>query len=81
MRCVGLVATRAEGLLDVITKVFSVPTGRFISYQVKDVVPYWINRYVARNKAAKLAPLLMSDGARDITVAHGSRMLDEESKQ
>lgn len=42
---------------------FSVPTTRFMSYQVKETIPYWLNRYVRRNKDAKLAPLYHGENA------------------
>jgi hypothetical protein len=42
-------------------QVFSVPTSRFISYNVREVVPYYFNRYILFNKSAELAPLYCAE--------------------
>ncbi|KAL8290001.1 hypothetical protein RQP46_002940 [Phenoliferia psychrophenolica] len=47
--------------LEELDQVFSVPTTRFMSYQVKETLPYWLNRYILRNKDAKLAPLFIGE--------------------
>lgn len=38
-------------------QVFSVPTSTFISYNIREVVPYYFNRYILFKKSAELAPL------------------------
>lgn len=35
----------------------AVPTSKHMSYQATKFAPYWINRYVLRNKNARLEPL------------------------
>jgi len=43
--------------LEELDQIFSVPTGVFIKYNTKVALPYWVSRYVKRNKNARLEPL------------------------
>jgi len=61
--------------LEELDYIFAVPNRKFISYQTGQVLPWWIQRYVLRQKNAKLAPLytfdetLASDEGRKASVA------------
>ncbi len=41
--------------LEELDQVFEIPTRTFITYQIKQALPYWIKRYVMMNKDARLA--------------------------
>lgn len=43
--------------LEELDEVFSVPTGMFVKYQVTEYLPWWIKRYILRQKKAELRPL------------------------
>jgi hypothetical protein len=45
--------------LEELDAVFEVPTGAYIKYQNKEVVPYWYQRNIKRNKAAQLQPMVI----------------------
>ncbi|KAL2354414.1 sugar transporter [Cryomyces antarcticus] len=47
--------------LEELDYVFAVPTGKHMSYQLTKALPYWINRYVKRDKSARLEPLYTFD--------------------
>ncbi|KAI5123853.1 hypothetical protein M0805_005671 [Coniferiporia weirii] len=48
--------------LEELDYVFAVPTRKHMSYQLTQVLPYWVQRYVLRNKSARLEPLYHFDG-------------------
>lgn len=48
--------------LEELDYVFAVPTRKHMSYQLTKTLPYWIQRYVLRNKNAKLEPLYKFEG-------------------
>lgn len=43
--------------LDELDEVFSVPTRRFVQYQVTEYLPWFTKRYILRQKEADLRPL------------------------
>ncbi|KAI5450673.1 hypothetical protein NCC49_002930 [Naganishia albida] len=45
--------------LEELDAVFEVPTGAYIKYQSKEVVPYWFQRNIKRNKSAQLQPMVV----------------------
>ncbi|KAM0746491.1 hypothetical protein T439DRAFT_329595 [Meredithblackwellia eburnea MCA 4105] len=47
--------------LEELDEVFSVPTARFTAYQWKETLPYWIQRYIRKDKNATLKPLFEGD--------------------
>jgi len=47
--------------LEELDYVFAVPTVRHMMYQLKEALPYWFRRYVARDKTATLPPLYHFD--------------------
>lgn len=49
--------------LEELDYVFAVPTRTHMSYQLTKALPYFIKRYVMRNKSATLEPLYHFDGA------------------
>ena len=53
--------------LEELDYVFAVPTRRFIGYQVKTFLPYWLKRYVFFRKT-QLEPLYNFDEVESITV-------------
>ncbi|KAK4706077.1 hypothetical protein P7C70_g124, partial [Phenoliferia sp. Uapishka_3] len=63
--------------LEELDQVFSVPTGKFMSYQVKKTLPYWLNRYILRKKDATLPPLYV--GEFDTTFEDEKRDLKEKA--
>ncbi|KAK4698740.1 hypothetical protein P7C70_g7528, partial [Phenoliferia sp. Uapishka_3] len=64
--------------LEELDQVFSVPTGRFMSYQVKETIPYWTSRYILRNKDAVLKPLF--EGEFGVSESNeGKRDLEEKA--
>lgn len=42
-------------------QIFAVPTATFIKYNTTKALPYWIKRYVKRDKSATLEPLYQMD--------------------
>jgi hypothetical protein len=48
--------TRLKTLQE-LDEVFSVPTRRFVRYQVTEYLPWWVRRYVLRQKKIELKPL------------------------
>lgn len=48
--------------LEELDYVFAVPTSKFISYQVGTWLPWWIRRYIRRDKTAHLKPLYHFEG-------------------
>ena len=65
--------------LEELDYIFAVPTSTFTKYQLTKTLPYWIQRYVFRNKNARLEPLYHFEGvAADESeirqaVTHGSK--------
>jgi MFS family permease len=47
--------------LEELDYVFAVPTRRFMSYQLRETLPYWIKRYVLWQRNAELKPLYHFD--------------------
>lgn len=47
--------------LEELDYIFAVPNRVFIKYQTSKALPYWISRYVKRNKNARLEPLYQMD--------------------
>ncbi|KAL5382310.1 hypothetical protein DPSP01_006707 [Paraphaeosphaeria sporulosa] len=43
--------------LEELDEVFSIPTRRFVAYQVTEYLPWWVRRYVLRRKKVELKPL------------------------
>jgi predicted MFS family arabinose efflux permease len=43
--------------LEELDGVFSVSSRRFVLYQTREYIPWWINRYIKRQKHAELKPL------------------------
>jgi len=46
--------------LDELDDVFSVPTRRFIKYQVTEYIPFIVRRYILRDEEADLKPLALA---------------------
>jgi MFS family permease len=46
--------------LDELDEVFSVPTRRFVRYQMTEYLPWFTRRYLMKQKEAELRPLMMS---------------------
>ncbi|KAJ9116455.1 hypothetical protein QFC22_004897 [Naganishia vaughanmartiniae] len=49
--------------LEELDAVFEVPTGAYIRYQNKKVVPFWFKRYIMRNKSGELEPMVLETSA------------------
>ncbi|KAL8289990.1 hypothetical protein RQP46_002929 [Phenoliferia psychrophenolica] len=64
--------------LEELDQVFSVPTSRFMSYQVKETLPYWIKRYVFFKKEAVLEPLFIVEGVDDPHAVRGNRRFADD---
>ncbi|KAF8503867.1 hypothetical protein JB92DRAFT_3084245 [Gautieria morchelliformis] len=56
-----LVPETKQRTLEELDYVFAVPTSVHMSYQLTQALPYWIQRYVFRNKNATLKPLYNFD--------------------
>lgn len=48
--------------LEELDQVFAVPTRTFAKYQVTQTLPFWLKRYVLRNRNADLQPLYRVEG-------------------
>lgn len=57
--------------LEELDQVFSVPTRVFIRYQVTKTLPYWLKRYVLRQKSATIEPLYHVDSQMADSVVKG----------
>lgn len=62
--------------LEELDYIFAVPTRTFTKYQLTKTLPYWIQRYVLRNKSAVLEPLYHFEG-----VAADEEEIKNEIKQ
>jgi hypothetical protein len=58
--------------LDELDDVFSVPTRRFVKYQLTEYLPFIVNRYLLRDKESDLKPL---------TLAREYHELDQEDEE
>jgi hypothetical protein len=47
--------------LEELDYIFAVPTRTFIRYQLTQTLPYWVARYIKRDRTAKLEPLYHFD--------------------
>jgi hypothetical protein len=52
--------------LDELDEVFSIPTRTFVRYQITEYVPWFVERYLLRNKQAELRPLTLEAEYREV---------------
>ena len=64
--------------LEELDYVFAVPTGRHMSYHLKETLPFWIKRYVFFQKNAKLAPLYKFEGQLASEQARAGSVIETE---
>lgn len=63
-----LVPETKQRTLEELDHVFAVPTSKHCAYQTKEVLPYWIQRYVFMRKNVTVRPLYNFDEVESITV-------------
>ncbi|KAI5858782.1 hypothetical protein BZA05DRAFT_382426 [Tricharina praecox] len=56
-----LVPETKQRTLEELDYVFAVPLRKFMSYQTTKALPWWVKRYILRNKTARLEPLYHFD--------------------
>ena len=57
-----LVCSRARTDLDSLSYVFALPTSKFMKYQVRHAIPYFIKRWILFQRSATIKPLYQFEG-------------------
>ncbi|KAK0612839.1 hypothetical protein B0T17DRAFT_498871 [Bombardia bombarda] len=74
-----MVPETKQKTLEELDYVFAVPTRVFMRYQLTKTLPYWVKRYVFRQKGAVLEPLYhMDNGAGSESDGEGKRESEKE---